>query len=803
MPISLRDPQPSSPDGWKKYSEAVGIKEIPMQTYELLEKEARRWTKRSIYWEYPKTPIPEVDFVRVVADVICFQGEVLVDLSKSKISLLHARVVTATSKINLRFKPDTEHACIFVIYASALDKPISFSVEGEDGTEDLQLGPQFSPHVGVEISFKKGSAKPEVHYVEDYTGIEPSDQFQSNLETQLRIASVLFWKYSTIALSQAAYVAQATSQTKSQAFLNLQAASIGQQLAAKEVTGPDMSYAPVLSFDLYYKTTEALINAADGFEQQYQLVQNKAEEIEDRLKAWDLAAKHAENVADMRRTFVQAALEKYNQSAKIVDTLKGQFEDDKFTLRNARSAFVLGIEEWKDAMKFKAAFALITAVIDFAVAIGTICSGAGSPAGDVKKTVEAVEEAEKDIKAVGSLLKSNTLKDLFKALGPIFKLFPTVKTAITSIEELIKNPKAGVDEISDVIGGAADASAIISLGAWDKWTLESDAQLAFAVEQDIKGAAAYRLELRKHAVNGKQLVQAQAETIKAGQEYIHLQLELNLCKRDIEDLKKFREEFEKKKALEEEAMAKFYDRFMSIRTSITLVMRSLMWAYKYAALGNSSVELDCLKDTNEYKTDLATLQLELTRYKEKYPGGFEKLTPISKATVDLPPPFSAQIVASLKTAPYSASFTLAPCKSDTPESQSLAGPFDDASHFRITGLHVFLVGAKPKVISMGDNHSQYELRISTSGVYADIENDKIFQFTSPPLLNKPFDYSDAPGGRYHIERDSIVESDEYSQPTPFTKWTITIKNPDSLDLTGLTDVRLEWSAKAYTQSAAK
>lgn len=51
--------------------------------------------------------------------------------------------------------------------------------------------------------------------------------------------------------------------------------------------------------------------------------------------------------------------------------------------------------------------------------------------------------------------------------------------------------------------------------------------MVVAVDENIDGASAYKLTLRKHSINGKQLVQAQAEAIKAGQEFIHAQLELN------------------------------------------------------------------------------------------------------------------------------------------------------------------------------------------------------------------------------------------------------------------------------------
>src|SRR5690625_794307 len=96
-----------------------------------------------------------------------------------------------------------------------------------------------------------------------------------------------------------------------------------------------------------------------------------------------------------------------------------------------------------------------------------------------------------------------------------------------------------------------------------------------AVEESIDGAIAYQLALRKHAINGKQLAQAQVEAIKACQEFIHAKLELNLFQRDIQELEKLMENFRREEETYARAEAKFYDRLIALRTSVVIEMRNL------------------------------------------------------------------------------------------------------------------------------------------------------------------------------------------------------------------------------------
>lgn len=113
-----------------------------------------------------------------------------------------------------------------------------------------------------------------------------------------------------------------------------------------------------------------------------------------------------------------------------------------------------------------------------------------------------------------NFITTNTIQAILDSTQAIGQLYNTTNKTVTDIRR-----QSGSTIILEPIEGGvgdADLSAIVSLAAWDRWTLEIDDQLAFAVDENIGGAAAYRLVLRLHAIDSKLLVQARAQSVKIG-----------------------------------------------------------------------------------------------------------------------------------------------------------------------------------------------------------------------------------------------------------------------------------------------
>lgn len=190
-----------------------------------------------------------------------------------------------------------------------------------------------------------------------------------------------------------------------------------------------------------------------------------------------------------------------------------------------------------------------------------------------------------------------------------------------------QNPNINIPSTGDISGtsqGDANAAAIVTMAAWDKWLLEADDQMAFAVENNIDGASAYQLALRKHAINGKQLAQAQAEAIKSGYEYVQTQMEVIRCSQNIKDLQALKDGFQGQEAVYLEAKSMFYERAMALRTNVVLSLQNMAWGYRYWALADSSINLDSQKPLVEYQSDLSTVIMELERADSRWASDHQR-----------------------------------------------------------------------------------------------------------------------------------------------------------------------------------
>lgn len=258
--------------------------------------------------------------------------------------------------------------------------------------------------------------------------------------------------------------------------------------------------------------------------------------------------------------------------------------------------------------------------------MGNPGGGAGAAA-SVGQAVEAVAAAEKIVGQVGKFLKSDTLENLVKCVQALYDMYPIIQGIVDAVGQFELDPSVDIpsmDIISGTAKGDANAAAIVTVASWEKWILESDEQMEFAVSQGVDGAADYRLQLRKHAINGKQLAQAQAESVKAGYEYVQAQMEVIVSQQQIDGLQKLRDEYEDQEAIYALAESMLYDRAMALRTSVVLALRNMTWAYRYWALAESAVVLDSRKALIEYQQDLSTVIFEMENADSRYASDFQR-----------------------------------------------------------------------------------------------------------------------------------------------------------------------------------
>lgn len=148
---------------------------------------------------------------------------------------------------------------------------------------------------------------------------------------------------------------------------------------------------------------------------------------------------------------------------------------------------------------------------------------------------------------------------------------------------------------------------------------------------------------------------------------------------------------------------------------------------------------------------------------------------------------------------HSSRFILLPKTSTTKD--SFASVFTDGTHYRLDGLEAELKGAMPNKDQLENGVVIVVLEISTSGIYHDIRDDQVFGFTSLPQV-KRYSYELTESGEKGRVHDTAIFPTEYhAEPTPFTQWTVKLLYPERLDLTGLTEVKLEWAGHVRYQAS--
>ncbi|EAU29446.1 predicted protein [Aspergillus terreus NIH2624] len=791
--------QPNTPAQWQKFSELKPVDDIP--NHESKDE-----------------------------DNAIMSADELTDLE------INARVITADQPVHLKMSTRGAKKCVMVIYAAVLDQPISVSIEGDQRTE-LKLGVD-SGHLQAEIKFDEGRL--EVSY-SDRHGDDRTPAYQAFLDTELRVALAVCWSSPAVAISICSFVAKSAATAGSHALSQAQAVSLGQQLAAHAMTGPDSYFAPTLTFDGFVVTLESQRQAAENFQRQYEAFQAAEDRVDDAKAAGETLLATVQHEQSTRLDLQSQALDKYRAAAATVDACDKLLRDDEEDLRHAKDRFETGLDEWIRKQTFLAICTILGAVfrewlpwsfllnpgheaiveltcacarpLEFAAGIYAVGKGSGNP-GAVEKIVDEVEKAEEAAGAAEDvILGSKAFKGLWeytKALGKLYPHISDVVSAVGKIDRLgdhdeIDLPTLGGD-ISGSDGTDADAGLIMSLAAWDEWELDSDQQMQWAVSQQnpaIDGASEYRLTLRKHAVHGRALAQAQAEAVKQGQEYVQATLMVLQANRDIEAIDDLLAHYEEEKDAYAQAEAKFYDRYLQLQTTLAIQLQYAVDACRFYTLKEPAVILDSQMSVDDITNCIADLRGAMQDVDIQYANGYTPNTPTTFSD-ELASKFPETVIAGLKSSEqgYSATFTLLPMPGDNydPGPENYAYPFTGGFHYRLNGLEPRLIGVKPLPDAVHDGRALVRFRIETSGTYSDLGYDpdtketKVWHFVSKLRQNRYVYEIDESGAWLRDRERATYDDHEHAQPPPFTLWKLTLENPEDLDLSTLDKLELHWDA---------
>lgn len=327
-------------------------------------------------------------------------------------------------------------------------------------------------------------------------------------------------------------------------MMNISANAIGQQLTAFALTGPGVTYAPVLTLDAYKRTLQGAIDTAAAYEEQYNRFSDRKTSVQDQLAAFEVMIGKAQDVLTFQSTLVNDASAKWSSACDTLIRAESSLRASQWNLKDKETTFKAELEAWRIRKSVEAAFQMILACVSeyflsvhdsspdqyspaFAAAIGEICIGDPAAATQAPAQVQKVVTTVSKVASTASKrLSADTITKLKASVEASIALLDSTTAVVQMVDTIQSDSSVSPTPLSeeDTVMGKYGMSDINALAAWDSWALEADQQMEFAISEGINGASEYRLELRKHGVEGRLVTQAREQAIKARQEYSSLQL---------------------------------------------------------------------------------------------------------------------------------------------------------------------------------------------------------------------------------------------------------------------------------------
>ena len=513
-------------------------------------------------------------------------------------------------------------------------------------------------------------------------------------------------------------------------------------------------YVPYLDKVLYQDKYEAYLKAMVAYQAQWNIIQDRNTVIEDKIEAAKLALANIEDVLRAQTSIItqtQSNIDKIGDSLTEVDS---QYKAQELVTLDARTTYLVGVENWKTQQQLNAALAIFKAIAEIGSAVSGVFTGNLSGVNDLTeqlaKTPEALEKAKNlvtNIKSVTGIIDSVT-----KTISGISQLTADIKSTIKfqKISEAMDGFNFNIPTINE------------SNLAWDLMITEIRSNLRYADSLGIKGTRQYLLELEKQVLLGKAINITQLNFAQEQAKLVDLLLTNNVTINQQQRLNDaiggYQIDTDNFDSIERELSRVL----MHFKRPMYVALSNYVQAYEYWALKPSEITPSLNKSYLDYQFDLASIESEYVNALSSFQPAPQDFT-IDNYTISSP----EQLESFATTGQLNFSIPL--------EQVQLCS-FD---RVRLSTVRVFLEGEN---LPYG---KQLNLRVSSSGNYADRYENQDYQFSSNPV-SRAFYYrlDDPTTNDISIISDGAVANKfeyAYFQPTPFTSWNVTLNNFDKTE----------------------
>ncbi len=527
------------------------------------------------------------------------------------------------------------------------------------------------------------------------------------------------------------------------------------------------SYVPELDANLYEDVYVAYLNAMESYQTQYDRFVDRSIDIEARKDAAVLMQANLMDAVSAEEATIGRSLQQVEHFKDTIENLRVQFRDQNFLVSSARVQFEIGIDRYKREQEIALQLGVLETIVGGAVALGS-SAATGNPAGlidfatTIPDTTQNLQGIKEKIAGVGDILKRvqamvNEVSDLSSSVNESVNT-QDIASSLSSLNLVVPSLEAAND-------------------TWELFLNEVRQGLQPAIDEGIDGAAPFLSTLETLIIYGQSVTATEVNLTQELSRLIDLKIAAEVNSRHLDRMNDLVGQIETDEASVEELEVLHFRTLTALKRPIFVAVAKLAAAFEYWALQESQIKPALNKTYEQYRLDLALLQ-------EQYNAALLAFQP-------RPQDFNLTNVV------LSNNVHLDDFRADGEMSFSIDLLDPHFIHFdrvRLSQVRVILQGAELP------EDTNYFIDIESNGVYQDRFASTDFTFNSEQLF-RFFGYRDlnSSSDDYEVIVEGAVADVfkfAYFEPTPFTTWSIRLREAEDFDLSKVESIRLEFKGTA-------
>ncbi|WP_282131261.1 hypothetical protein [Pseudoalteromonas aliena] len=706
----------------------------------------------------------------IAADTVEINRNMLFDAPNKRIFIV-ARKIIGNGTLSINLDTQKAQASTLVLVADSVEAKINIvtahsSSDGElerFSVEPKSFGTLYQVFQGNKFTRPISSdliSLISVHkeYILDV--FEKSFDMAVSIYDQNPALSLEMLTWAESILNSAHSVRESTSQSKN---FYLQLANFKQFLSYATI---NENYVPSLSLDFYKLTLKTYIEAMEAYQGSYNNFKQQGRSLESKRQDLTLMQDNLSDVAAAEQRIISRSVEQLNSLVKTLGEQKNSFQAQDNNVFDSALVFETGISDYKQDKISEIGLKVIGTVVNAGKAL------AGAAGGDVSGLTELIASLPETIKEI------NELKTKIDDIASLMQRVQTVGGQLDSLSKKTANPFSSSElafefnRLNALIPTKEESNRI-----WNEFLITAKAQMKKAIDEDIDGSSDYLVAIEKLINHGKAIVAVEIDVAQEQSRQIDLRITADAKLKQISRIDEFLQNnlnsLDEVQQMEEQ----LFRTLNNLKRPIFVALTNYQAAFNYWSLGEAIVTPSLNQTYQEYRRDLALLR-------EQEAASLERFNPRPQdfmLTIDnLNAP--QQLVDFAKDGEMS--FTLSLDNAN----------FSQFDRVRLDEVNVVIEGNE-----LSENQ-RYDIEVRSSGHYLDRFKGQPYQFSAESLYRLvSYELLDSQLSRIALITSGAIAGDyaiNYFEPTPFTTWSIKLKQPELYDLSKVENIKVSFKGNA-------